>query len=175
VVDGGDAKMTEWQHFAMDRIDRQRLCWAQAEALLSAFDRGSGNMDVERCHAIIKSLADGVDPATGEVFAASHVCQRPDVVRALYWAAQEMERISKRERRLQRARLRLPENTGKAWSHDEDRLLLARFRSGTTEQDLATIHARTTGAIRARLEKLGQLGAAANDRAPLKERFALRD
>jgi hypothetical protein len=86
-----------------------------------------------------------------------------------------MERIAKRERRLQRARLRLPENTGKAWSHDEDRLLLARFRSGTTEQDLATIHARTTGAIRARLEKLGQPGPAGASRAPLMERFSLRE
>jgi hypothetical protein len=132
-------------------------------------------MDVERCHSIVKSLADGVDPATGEVFAASHVCQRPDVVRALHSAAQELERIAKRERRLQRARLRLPENTGKAWSHDEDRLLLARFRSGTAEQDLALIHARTTGAIRARLEKLGQLGPAGASRAPLEERFALRE
>lgn len=114
-------------------------------------------MDVERSHAIIKALAEGINPFTGEVLEAGHVCQHPDTVRALFHAAHELERLAKRERNLKRARLTLPENTGKAWSHDEDKLLLSRFRSGTTVSDLALIHARTPGAIRARLEKHGLL------------------
>lgn len=114
-------------------------------------------MDVERTYAIVKALADGTNPFTGEVLDASHVCQQPDAVRALLHAAAELERMATRERRLKRARLTLPENTGKEWSHDEDRMLLSRFRNGVQVEDMAVIHARTTGAIRARLEKLGQV------------------
>src|SRR5262245_45332059 len=116
-------------------------------------------MDVEKSYEIVKALAEGTNPFTGEVLEADHVCQHPDAVRALFHAASELERMAKRERRLKRARLTLPENTGKPWSHDEDRMLLSRFRNGIAIDDMALIHARTTGAIRARLEKLGQVVA----------------
>lgn len=118
-------------------------------------------MDAERCYQIVKSLAEGIDPFTGEVLAPSHVCQNPEAIRALFHACAELERIARRERRLQRARLTMPENTGKEWSHDEDRLLVARFKSGTGVADMAAIHARTPAAITARLEKLGLTGPAA--------------
>lgn len=113
-------------------------------------------MDVEKSYKIIKALAEGTNPFTGEVLDAGHVCQHPDTVRALFHAAVELERIAKREERLQRARLTLPENTGKPWSVDEDRMLLTRFRNGVATADLAAIHNRTPNAIAARLEKLKQ-------------------
>ena len=116
-------------------------------------------MDIEKTYGIVKALADGINPFTGEVLDAGHVCQHPDAVRALLHASAELERMATRERRLKRARLTLPENTGKEWSTDEDRMLLSRFRNGVQVADIATIHARTTGAIRARLEKLGQVVA----------------
>lgn len=113
-------------------------------------------MDAAKSHHIVKSLAEGINPFTGEVLEAGHVCQHPDTVRALFHAAAELERIAKREQRLERARLTLPPNTGKPWSVDEDRMLLTRFRNGVQVEDMAAIHHRTTAAIRARLEKLGQ-------------------
>ncbi len=114
-------------------------------------------MDVQKSFQIVKALADGINPFTGEVLDAQHVCQQPDAVRALHHAAAELERIARREQRLERARLTLPENTGKAWSVEEDRMLLTRFRNGVEVADMAALHSRTAGAIRARLEKLGQL------------------
>ena len=118
-------------------------------------------MDVERSYQIVKSLAEGINPFTGEVLEAGHVCQHPEAIRALFHACADLERVAKRERRLQRARLTMPENTGKEWSHEEDRLLLARFKTGTSIDDMAAIHARTPTAITARLEKLGLTGPAA--------------
>lgn len=115
-------------------------------------------MDVEKSCTIIKALAAGTNPFTGEVLEAGHVCQHPDAVRALFHAAAELERLARRERGLKRARLTMPENTGKPWSLDEDRMLLVRFRNGVGVDDMAVIHNRTANAIRARLEKLGQLG-----------------
>ena len=113
-------------------------------------------MDIERTLAIIAALAEGRDPVTGRPLAADHVCQLPDVIRALHAAQDIVMREARRERRLQRARLTLPGNTGKSWSAEEDAILLQRFKTGASVSDLATLHARTTGAIRARLEKLGQ-------------------
>jgi hypothetical protein len=113
-------------------------------------------MDIEKSYAIIKALAEGTNPFTDEVLDAAHVCQQPETVRALFHAATELERLAKRERNLKRARLTMPENTGKAWSHEEDRMLLSRFRNGIRVEDMAAFHGRTPTAIRARLEKLGQ-------------------
>ena len=112
-------------------------------------------MDVEKAHALVKALADGTDPTTGEVLQDRHVCQQPDMVRALALAAQILEREVRRERGLQRARLTLPHNTGKGWSLEEDQLLLSRHRTGSTIAELARLHGRTDRAIAARLEKLG--------------------
>lgn len=124
-------------------------------------------MDVQKTYEIVKALAEGTNPFTGEVLDAAHVCQHPDAVRALFHAAVELERMALREQRLQRARLTLPENTGKSWSIDEDRMLLTRFRNGVAVNDMAVFHSRTVGAIRARLEKLGQIV----DAAPVTERL----
>lgn len=115
-------------------------------------------MNVVRAHEIIKALAEGVNPFTGEVLDSGHVCQHPDVVRALYQAGAELERLARRDQRLQRARLTLPENTGKPWSIEEDRALLSRHRNGVPVDDLAAFHGRTVTAINARLEKLGTRG-----------------
>ena len=115
-------------------------------------------MAIERSYEIIKALAEGTNPFTGEVLEPGHVCQHPDTVRALFHAATELERLARRERSLQRARLTMPENTGKPWSLDEDRMLLTRHRNGIPVEDMAAIHSRTANAIRARLEKLGQSG-----------------
>jgi hypothetical protein len=121
-------------------------------------------MEIERILAIITALADGCNPVTGELLEPTHVCQQPDVIRALHVARGHIEREAKRERRLERARLTLPANTGKAWTGGEDRALAARFRLGTSVADMATLHARTPGAIAARLERLGLVAPA--DAAP---------
>ena len=114
-------------------------------------------MDIEKTLALIEALAEDLDPATGQALASDHLCQRPEVIRALHHARDFIEREARRERRLQRARLSLPGNTGKSWSAEEDRVLVQRFRTGAGIADMATLHARTTGSIQARLEKLGQI------------------
>ena len=41
-------------------------------------------MDTVRAREIIRSLADGIDPTTGEVLSEESVYNKPDVIRALY-------------------------------------------------------------------------------------------
>ena len=112
-------------------------------------------MDQAQALAIVRSLASGIDPESGEILPADSPYQRPQVVRALYEAAAALERIERFERR----RAQLPRKTGEPWSEDEDRKLLAAFDAGRALQDLAAAHERTSGAVRARLLKYGRINA----------------
>jgi hypothetical protein len=76
--------------------------------------------------SVIRSLANGVDPETGELFPAESAYQRAQTVRALYAAAEALEKSERFERRKQQ----LPAKTGEPWSEDEDRKLLAGFDAG---------------------------------------------
>jgi hypothetical protein len=106
-------------------------------------------MDAGHALALVRSLANGVDPESGEVFPPESAYQRPQVVRALYEAATALERIERFERR----KSQLPQKTG------EDRKLLAAFDAGRALQELAAAHERTMGAVRARLLKYGRINA----------------
>lgn len=112
-------------------------------------------MDSTQALAVVRSLANGVDPESGEVFPADSAYQRPLVVRALYEAAAALERIE----RFQRRKSQLPQKTGEPWTEEEDRKLLAAFDSGRALQELAAAHERTMGAVRARLLKYGRINA----------------
>src|SRR3990170_2929380 len=65
-------------------------------------------MDASQALAVVRSLANGVDPASGEVFPAESAYQRPDVVRALYEAASALERQERYDRRKAEMPRRLP-------------------------------------------------------------------
>src|SRR4051812_34537809 len=106
-------------------------------------------MDHGQALAIVRSLANGVDPESGQIFNADSPYQRPQVVRALYEAAACLERIERFDRRRQQ----MPPKTGEPWSEDEDRKLLTAFDSGRSLQEIAASHERTMGAVRARLLK----------------------
>ena len=103
-------------------------------------------MEQAQALAIVRSLANGVAPESGEVFTPDSAYQRPQVVRALYEAAAALERIERFERRRQQ----MPPKTGEPWSEEEDRKLLAAFDAGRE---------RTMGAVRARLLKYGRINA----------------
>jgi hypothetical protein len=112
-------------------------------------------MDSAQALAVVRSLANGVDPESGEIFPAESAYQRPQIVRALYEAANALERIDRFDRR----RSQMPPKTGEPWTEDEDRKLLAAFDAGRALQELAASHERTMGAVRARLLKYGRINA----------------
>jgi hypothetical protein len=103
----------------------------------------------------IQSLADGVDPATGEVFASDSPYQRADIVRALYAASRALELEEARAQR----RARLPRLTGVPWSDPEDARLREAFAVRKPAAEIGAAHDRTVTAIRARLVKLGLISA----------------
>src|SRR3954464_2594471 len=103
--------------------------------------RGGERMDQAQALEMGRSLANGVDPESGEIFPPESTYQRPQVVRALYEAATALERIDRFERR----KAQMPAKTGEPWSEGEDRKLLSAFDAGRALQELATAHERTMG------------------------------
>src|SRR4051812_32503439 len=110
-------------------------------------------MDVSDALQIVRFLADGVDPITGEVFPDGSPYQHHRVIRSLSVAVTALERDAERKER----ESRLPEKAGKPWDDAEDKLLIERFDASVSPKDLAKQHNRTAGAIQLRLVKLGKL------------------
>jgi hypothetical protein len=111
-------------------------------------------MEEARAHAIVSALANGVNPLTGELFAADGPYQSPDVIRALYCAVRALETASRRRNRAQGP---ASNNAGKPWTEEEDRELLSAFDGGRPLAELAQAHGRTRGGIQARLVRHGRL------------------
>jgi hypothetical protein len=110
-------------------------------------------VDTSKALEIIRALANGVDPHTGEEFSADSPYQHPQIVRALFLAIQTLERGKKASDRQRQ----LPDNAGKSWSDEEDHRLVLAFDSGKTTKQLADEHKRTEGSIRSRLVKHGKI------------------
>lgn len=110
-------------------------------------------MQLDAALPIIRALADGVNPITGEAYPENSPYAEPRTLRALYSAVDLMQREVEREKR----RERQPANFGKPWTESEDRTLIANYDVGLTLGEIARKHARTQSSIRLRLEKLGKI------------------
>lgn len=115
-------------------------------------------MDDKKAIEIIKILADGIDPSTGEVFPADSPYQNVDIVRALHTAEEALKRVSKIDSRIRN----LPERAGKPWETEESNLLAERFGKGMSIAEIAKAHNRTKGAIASRLVRLGKIASTDN-------------
>ena len=103
-------------------------------------------MDIVRAKEIVRTLADGIDPTTGEVFPKESTYNSPEVIRALFTVLEYVDNdVSKDQLR----------NAGKPWTDVEDDKLRDEFFSKEKISDIAKEHGRTYGAIESRLEHLG--------------------
>ena len=110
-------------------------------------------MDESKALDIIRALADGVDPETGEFFDADSPYQQPQTIDALHTAVSALETVEKRKQRIKN----LPARQGHPWNTDEDHQLTQEHRNGDTPSTIARKHERTPGAITSRLVRLGLL------------------
>ena len=102
-------------------------------------------MDISKAKEIIRTLADGVDPTTGEILPAESVYNSPDVIRALFTL------LSLAEQKTAPDPLR---NAGKPWTAIEDDKLRDEFASKMKISEIAIEHGRSYGAIESRLDHL---------------------
>ena len=125
-------------------------------------------MQEYRAREILQSLVQGVDPFNGEDLPAGTVLQQADVLRALLAGVGALEQLAARATR----RAQLPQNIGRAWSEDEQNMLVDAFNAGEGVADIAERHGRTVRAIEARLEKLGLI---TTDERVTQDRFGPRE
>ena len=107
-------------------------------------------MDLQRARKILETLADGVDPMTGEVLPEEHVCNRGDVVRAFHYILQKLSDQPEKKP---------PENAGKPWATEDDAMLCRMYDTGSSKKELCAYFKRSTGGIAARLVRLGKITA----------------
>ncbi len=115
---------------------------------------GRSVMEIGEALKIMRALADGVNPETGEVLAVDAVYQYLPVVRALHRSVRALEYVEERER----SKKTQPANAGKSWSRAEDEQVCEELRRGIDFHQIAKTHNRTIGSIIARLVKLGRIG-----------------
>ena len=117
-------------------------------------------MQLDAALPIVRALADGLNPITGEAYPEHSPYAEPRTLRALFTAVDYLQKEVERERR----RAQLPANFGKPWTEGEDRLLIAEFDAGMPMHEMARKHLRTQSSIRLRLEKLGKIEASGDGR-----------
>ena len=108
-------------------------------------------MEPTRARAILKSLADGNDPATGTPFPPDSPYQQADTVRALHAALEALDDPPARKRPANPDRPQL----GLKWTPEEEQRLRDAFAAKSPIPAIAAAHGRSAGAITSRLVKLG--------------------
>lgn len=104
-------------------------------------------MDIVRAKEIISSLAEGVDPTTGEVLPDNSVCNKGEIVRAFYAILNHLDE--------KKPKKNTPANAGKPWTKEDEDLLVSLYRSSTPKREICRALQRTESGVAARLVHLG--------------------
>ncbi len=107
-------------------------------------------MENREAIAIMRALASGLDPESGEKLEADSLCRRPQIVKALNRSLGALLHLEQRE-------LQRPAHAGRYWSHEEDAQVCAEVHRGIDFHEIAKSHNRTVPSIVARLVKLGEI------------------
>lgn len=108
-------------------------------------------MEIERATKLLASLADGVNPLTGELLPDDDSCNQVEIVRAIHAVLSNIKAAKSKAKKSQ------PENAGKPWTEEDERLLCRMYDAGNSKKDICQYFKRTPGAIAARLVRLGKI------------------
>lgn len=108
-------------------------------------------MDMQEAITIMRALAAGTNPETGEALASDSICRQAKIVKALNRALGALVKQEERERFK-------PQNAGRYWSREEVAKIYDEVQQGMDFHEIAKLHDRTVGSIVARLIKLGKSG-----------------
>ena len=109
-------------------------------------------MELNESRNIVKTLAQGIHPTTGEVFPPESPYNEPDVIRALFSILEVVKQARKpkksvEERRKQNLDFGRPVNSGLPWTEEDRELVRAGFQEGESVEKLAAKLGRSSGSI----------------------------
>ena len=122
-------------------------------------------MEIEEALKIMRALANGANPETGESLEPGSVCRKPTVVKALNRAIGALVTAQEREHKR-------PMNAFRTWTGSEDAQVCEEVRKGMDFHEIAKAHNRTVPSIVARLVKLGKIAPQAAVRKDGQSRVA---
>jgi hypothetical protein len=113
-------------------------------------------MESTEARGIVKTLAQGIDPTTGEVFPQNSPYNDPKVIRALYRVVElawppGRSKLSLDERRQRNIDRGLPRNAGLPWTQEDREAVASGFKNGKTIRELADTFERSLTAINSEL------------------------
>lgn len=119
-------------------------------------------MELQIARQIIDTLAQGIDPVTGEAMPEDSPYNAPPVIRALHAVARALEGVtalpqSQEPPPAASGRSRRVPNAGKPWSAQDDAALETAFDAGIPIKQVAQELGRTAFALEQRLVKLGKI------------------
>jgi hypothetical protein len=119
-------------------------------------------MELQIARQIIDTLAQGINPITGEPMPEDSPYNAAPIIRALHAVSRALEDLQPAPMLQRKER---PLNAGKQWTQQEDAALEIAFDAGISIKQVAAELGRSTYSIEARLVHLGKL-------APAPGRFA---
>jgi hypothetical protein len=115
-------------------------------------------MEIEETIRIMRALADGTNPETGETLEANSIYRNPRIAAALNRSLGVLQYMDEREK----AKRSRPANAGKPWSGSEEAQVCDELRQGLDFHHIAKLHNRTVASIVARLVKMGKISSRSN-------------
>ena len=114
-------------------------------------------MEVLKAKQTLETLADGIDPGSGEVLPAESPYNDPLVIRALFVALDSIRlpRLTVEQRQQNNLHEGRPKNFGLPWTSEMKEEAASCFGKGSSVDELAANLGRTRGAIVAELVRQG--------------------
>ena len=117
-------------------------------------------MELNKAIETIEMLADGINPATGEVLPEEGPYNDPIIIRALFTILDSCKAIkpprrTAEQRQNDNVENGRPRNAGLPWTAEVRAEAAAKFKKGSSVDELAEIFERTNGAITSELVKQG--------------------
>ena len=117
-------------------------------------------MELEKAKEIVRLLADGIDPTTGEILPKESPYNDPVVIRALFSVIESLKEIPKPKKTIEQKQQDnldsgRPRNAGLPWTEELKAELASKYRSGISVPELFKYFERTRGAIVSELTRQG--------------------
>lgn len=117
-------------------------------------------MELNESRNVVKTLAQGVHPTTGEAFPPESPYNDPTVIRALFSILEFVKQAKQpgksiEERRRENLHVGRPRNAGLPWTEEDRATTASQFKAGKTIEELADTLERSRGAIHAELVRQG--------------------